>query len=374
RLSVYEVRGEYQIIVDTVDFAGAGNLQLEFEKLKRKLAEEGLFGRESKKSIPAFPEHIVVITSATGAAIRDFLKVATQRKYWGKIDIFPVAVQGNKSAEEISQAIDTICQSIDADLLILLRGGGSLEDLWSFNEEITARAIYQATIPIVTGIGHDTDYTIADMCADLHTHTPTAAAEAVIADSRVLREDLCEYKHSLIRSIGKRVSDHEEAIMALRRIMGNLDLYLANFTLRLDYKISALVSALQNFITSSTIKIDGFRKRLEFNAPLTGIRFQELELAHRRTKLIDAFQQLLHQYERRLAGQAALLDSVSPLSVLARGYSIVSRTDKDSQKKEIILKEVQVEKGEKIDVQLHQGRLKCQVIDKQSESPWGKER
>lgn len=372
RLSVYEVRGEYQIIADTIDFAGAGNLQLQFEKLKRKLADEGLFARERKKIVPAFPEHIVVVTSATGAAIRDFLKVSKQRKYWGKISIFPVAVQGSKSAGEIAQAIDMVCGAIDADLLVLLRGGGSLEDLWSFNEEETARAIFRATIPVVTGIGHDTDFTIADMCADLHTHTPTAAAEAVFADSGVLSENLADYKNSLIRCIGKLIAGHEESIIALRRIMGSLDLYLANFTLKLDYNVSGLVNAMEELVTSSKTKIDGLRRRLEYNAPLTAIRFQEIALAHHRSTLMDAFQHTLQQYEQRLASQAALLDSVSPLSVLARGYSIVSKTNKDTQEKEIILAESQVEKGEKIDVQLHQGRLECQVIDKKSGNGRGK--
>ena len=368
RLSVYEVRGEYQIIVDTVDFAGAGNLQLEFEKLKRKLAGEGFFAPEIKKRVPAFPDHIVVLTSATGAAVHDFLKVSKQRKYWGKISIFPVAVQGRGSAEEIAKALDTVSRSIAADVVVLLRGGGSLEDLWSFNEEIMARAIYRSKIPVVTGIGHDTDFTIADMCADLHTHTPTAAAEAIIADGRVLYDTLQGCSRTLVRTMTKNVAVHEEKISALRRIMGNLDLYLANYTLKLDSHLTALVNGVLKSIASSTATIDNLRKRLEFNAPLTTIRLQEMTLVHRKTKLINAYRLVLQRQEQRLAAQAALLDSVSPLSVLARGYAIVSKENQESREKVVISKVSQVEKGENIDVQLHEGELKCQVLTKKSGS------
>lgn len=364
RLSVYEPRGEYQIIVDTVDFAGAGNLQIQFEKLKRVLAEEGLFNRETKKPLPPFPEHIVIITSPTGAAIHDFLKVTRQRHFWGKISVFPVVVQGDKASEEISLAIEKVCSSVSADLIVLLRGGGSLEDLWPFNEERTARAIHAASIPVVTGIGHDTDYTIADMCADVHAHTPTAAAEISTADSKMLREHFQIQRKSLVRSIEKKIADYDDTVLALRRVMGNLALYLSNHTLKLDYAFFSLVNSARSLITSSSASLNNSLEKLLHQAPLNKITIQEMKLAHLRTELTDAQVNILRRNEEKLGKQAALLDSVSPLAVLARGYAIVSTTGTETGKKEVISSSSQVEKGDRVNIRLHRGSLECQVIKK----------
>jgi exodeoxyribonuclease VII large subunit len=364
RISVYEPRGEYQIIVDTVDFAGAGNLQIEFERLKRNLAEEGLFNSETKRTLPPFPEHIVIITSPTGAAIHDFLKVARKRDFWGKISVFPVVVQGKKASEQISLAIEKVCSSMNADLIVLLRGGGSLEDLWPFNEERTARAIHKASVPVVTGIGHDTDYTIADMCADVHAHTPTAAAENIIADSEVLREHLQMQIRSLSRSIVKKLTDYEDTIRALRRIIGNLALYLSNYTLKLDYSLNSLVNSARSLVASSSANINNALEKLLRQAPLNKITIQEMQLAHLRVELSDAQLHILSRNEERLGKQAALLDSVSPLAVLARGYSIINKTDTETREKQIITSSVQVEKGDMVNVRLHRGSLECEVVKK----------
>ncbi len=364
RLSVYEPRGEYQIIVDTVDFAGAGNLQIQFEKLKKVLAEEGLFNRENKKPLPPFPEHIVIITSPTGAAIRDFLKVAKKRHFWGKISIFPVVVQGKNASAEISSAIEKVCSSINADLIVLIRGGGSLEDLWPFNEERMARAIHLASIPIVTGIGHDTDYTIADMCADIHAHTPTAAAEITVADSEMLREYFQTRRRSLVRSIEKRITDYEDTILALRRIIGNLTLYLSNYTIKLDYALFSLVNSARSFVATSSANLNNALDKLLHQAPLNKITIQEMKLAYLRTELSDAQRNILRRNEERLGKLAALLDSVSPLGVLARGYSIVDKEDKATGKRKIVSSSTQVEKGDMVNIILHRGRLGCKIIEK----------
>ena len=180
RISVYEPRGDYQLIVDSIDFHGAGALQLQFEKLKNRLAVEGLFDQARKKMIPMFPRKIVLITSPTGAAVHDFLKVWRNRQWGATIQIFPVRVQGIGAAEEIAAAIATVNRELDSDIIVLCRGGGSLEDLWAFNEECVARAIADSTLAIVTAIGHEVDFTIADFCADLRAPTPTGAAEQII--------------------------------------------------------------------------------------------------------------------------------------------------------------------------------------------------
>lgn len=364
RISVYEPRGEYQIIVDTVDFAGAGNLQLQFETLKRKLSEQGLFNRDTKKTLPPYPEHIAIITSPTGAAIHDFLKVAKKREYWGKISVFPVVVQGNKASSEISAAIEKVSSTLVPDLIVLLRGGGSLEDLWPFNEENTAIAIHKASIPVVTGIGHETDYTIADMCADVHAHTPTAAAELIIADSKVLLEHFQTQKRSLTQSIKKKMTEYDDTVRSLRRIMGNLNLYLSNYTLKLDYTLSSMVNSARSLIETSSVNLNKTLEKLLHQAPLNKITLQEMKLAHLRSELSDAQLNILHRNEERLGRQAVLLDSVSPLSILARGYSIVNKADTETSRKEIISSSTQVKKGEIVDVVLHQGSLECEVLNK----------
>ena len=176
RISVYEARGEYQLIVDTIDFHGTGIMQLEFERLKQKLAAEGLFDEETKKQLPYLPEHITLVTSPKGAAVHDFIRIAQSRCPLTKIAVFPVSVQGDAAAGEISRAIAAINKHLKTDIIVLCRGGGSLEDLWAFNEEKVARAIDASTIPVVSAVGHEIDYTIADFVADLRAPTPSGAA------------------------------------------------------------------------------------------------------------------------------------------------------------------------------------------------------
>lgn len=364
RLSVYEPRGEYQIIVDTMDFAGIGNLQIKFEKLKRMLSAEGLFRSDNKISIPAFPDHIVLITSPTGAAVRDFLKIASMRKFWGKISVIPVAVQGKNSSAEIAEAIKMACCSTDADILVVLRGGGSLEDLWSFNEEQTARAIHEATLPVVTGIGHDTDITIADLCADLHTHTPTAAAEAIIADSRTLSKTFCNYKQFIAEKMQRRLGMHEEKVVNLRRIIGNLDLFLMNNHLKLDYRTFSLSNCIREKIARLTAEFENTSHRLRNQAPHRKIAYQEEKAAHLRRQLSIEMHRIIERKEEKLARQAALLDSVSPLSILSRGYSIVSKEEEPAGLRSIITSSEQVETGSRINVHLHHGELQCEVLGK----------
>ncbi len=366
KLSVYEPRGEYQIIVDTMDFTGTGDLQIQFEKLKRRLSAEGLFQSDIKIAIPAFPDHIALVTSPTGAAVRDFLKIASMRKFWGKISIIPAAVQGKNASAEIAAAIEMACCSTDADVLVLLRGGGSLEDLWSFNEERTAQAIHEATLPVVTGIGHDTDITIADLCADLHTHTPTAAAEAIIADSGALSKVFSNYKQFLMEKMQRRLGENEEKISNLRRIIGNLDLFLANYHLKLDYQTISLSNCVQRKISHLTAKLENTADRLRNQAPLQKITHQEQKLLHLRHQLSARIHRTIERKEESFIGQAALLDSVSPLSILSRGYSIVSKEEVPAGGKMIITRSDQVERGAVINVHLHQGELECEVLNKKN--------
>ncbi|WP_457576291.1 exodeoxyribonuclease VII large subunit, partial [Desulfomarina sp.] len=201
RISVYEPRGDYQIIIDSIEHLGTGHLQIEFEKLKTRLASEGLFSHDIKKKIPTLPFKIIIISSPTGAALQDFLKIYSSRNFPACLQILPVRVQGEQAAKEIASAIESANRIKDADILILCRGGGSIEDLWAFNEELTARAIYRSKIPVVTGIGHETDFTIADFCADLRCPTPTGAATAILPDGG----ELCKILKLLKRRMGFRI-------------------------------------------------------------------------------------------------------------------------------------------------------------------------
>ncbi|MEE4241244.1 MAG: exodeoxyribonuclease VII large subunit [Desulfopila sp.] len=362
RLSVYEARGEYQIIVDTVDSAGAGELQLQFELLKKKLADQGFFLSEIKKKIPAFPEHIVLITSPTGAAVQDFLKISSNRNFGGTITILPVPVQGKNAAAEIAEAIEIGAAMKNVDCLVLLRGGGSLEDLWSFNEEKVALAIHRSIPPVVTGIGHETDLTIADLCADLHSHTPTAAAEAIIPDTNTLRSIVEKYTNQLQGTMTHLLKNKSEKISNLRRIMGNLELYLANYTLQLDYQISSLTQHTTQFLSSLQRNVEMRTNKLHSEAPLNKLQMHEQKLLYLQWSIYNNSRRIIERKEDRLAKQAALLDSVSPLSVLARGYSIVSKNETIEHKKKIITNAVQVQKGDKVDIQLYHGTLECAVL------------
>ena len=201
RISVYEARGEYQLIVDTIDLHGTGIMQLEFEKLKHKLAAEGLFDQDVKTQLPFLPEHITLVTSPKGAAVHDFIRIAQARCPTTKIAVFPVSVQGNQAAGEISRAITAINNHLSTDIIVLCRGGGSLEDLWTFNEEKVARAIAGSTIPIVSAIGHEIDYTIADFVADLRAPTPSGAAEMLLPETQALKSQINELQNRQFRSM-----------------------------------------------------------------------------------------------------------------------------------------------------------------------------
>ncbi|HBT97123.1 MAG TPA: exodeoxyribonuclease VII large subunit, partial [Desulfobulbaceae bacterium] len=197
RVTVYEPRGDYQLLVDSVEADGEGELRLKFDTLKAKLTAEGLFAEERKRPLPAFPEKIVIITSATGAALHDFLTIWRRRRSNVHVVIYPSAVQGKNAALELATALERVNSEIGGDIIVLCRGGGSLEDLSAFNEEILARAIVRSQIPVVTGVGHEIDFTIADFCADWRAPTPTGAAERSIADCGRLRQQVSRHQRLL---------------------------------------------------------------------------------------------------------------------------------------------------------------------------------
>jgi len=282
RLSIYTGRGDFQIIVESMEPAGLGALQLAFEQLKNRLAKEGLFDPSRKKPLPEFPRRIAVVTSPTGAAIQDILNVTGRRLALADIDVYPVRVQGEGAAQEISRALRRLNQVGGWDVIICGRGGGSLEDLWAFNEEIVARAIAESRIPVISAVGHEVDYTIADFVADVRAETPTAAAEMVVRDRRELLDRIAGHW----RLLSSRMNDR------LREMRRRLDRALACRYLQeprrvfepLAQKLDDLQAALQAALTN--------RVRLG---------------------------------QERLRGLAAQLEALSPLKVMGRGYALVYR-------------------------------------------------
>jgi len=361
RLSVYEPRGEYQLIVDYIDQLGRGLLQLAFEELKKKLADEGLFDELHKKNLPFLPECIALVTSPDGAAVHDFLKMASSRFPGVPIKIFPVRVQGEGAAEDIVAALSILNEREIADVIVLCRGGGSLEDLWTFNEEEVARAIFASRIPVVSAIGHEVDFTIADFVADYRAPTPTAAAEAVLPSQKALMEKVVKLEKTMVAAVTRKVSGYRSQLATSKRLLGDPSSLLDHFLLRLDHLQTRMLHG---------ISADFHRKRSRL-ALLSG-RLLGQDPTHKLIRKRERVQELARQLAADMAFQlerkqaklqrlAALLDAVSPLAILSRGYAIAQ--EKPSGK--VIRNAAQVKKGDAIKVLLHRGNLDCEVTDTQ---------
>jgi exodeoxyribonuclease VII large subunit len=314
RMTLYEPRGRTQLVVEFMVPRGAGALGLKFLQLKEKLSAEGLFAPERKRPLPLLPESIGIVTSPTGAAVRDILKVLSRRFPSIPVLVCPVRVQGEGSAEEIAEAIERMGDGKHCDVLIAGRGGGSLEDLWAFNEEVVVRAVVASKVPVISAVGHEVDLVLSDLAADVRAPTPTAAAELVVPD-----------RGELLDHVGELSKD-------LHRIM-KLELSTARHRL-LD--------------TASRIRdprrvLDAYRLRLD-DAQRTAINRITLEVERRRT---------------RLQGQLGSLSSLNPLAVLERGYSVVSKADGKT-----VTKSTQVSSGDPINIRLHQGHLDATVTKK----------
>jgi exodeoxyribonuclease VII large subunit len=365
RISVYEPRGEYQLIVDTVDFFGTGLLQLQFEKQKQRLAAEGLFALESKKELPAFPRDIVLITSPAGAAVHDFLTICKKRNTSARIRIFPVRVQGEGAAEEIADAVGRVNREMNADVIVLCRGGGSLEDLWAFNEECVARAIYASRIPVVTGIGHEIDFTIADFCADLRAPTPTGAAEIIIPDNIRLLSSIQKMQGQLSTAIQRKLEGYKKQLAYNQRLLGDLGSIFLNSSLKLDICVAGLIQSIKDILKNHATSCQHLTKRLLHQAPAVKIQFQHQQLEFLQNTLERQMATLLERKITAFRQQVTRLDAISPLATLARGYAIAGKRNVFSGEVAIITESSQVELEETIEIQLHRGRLRCEVTGKE---------
>lgn len=312
RISVYEPRGQYQIIIDHLEPQGIGALQLAFEQLKKKLEGEGLFDEAHKKPLPFLPQRIGIVTSSQGAVFHDMVNVLTRRYPNIEIILNPVLVQGEGAAEQIAEAINEF-QSEEIDLLIVGRGGGSLEDLWAFNEEVVVRAIFSSKIPIISAVGHETDFTLADFVADLRAPTPSAAAELAVPEKESLELQIKDYASLLGSLIKQLISEKKETISFLKKQLKDPRRVLEDWQLKLDDKEEKLILAGKNI----------FKQK----------RF----------------------YFKSLSEKLLVL---SPMAPLRRGYAIVTHQGKS------LTSSGQVNIGDAVDIRLHEGSLKTNVVEK----------
>ncbi|TVQ80879.1 MAG: exodeoxyribonuclease VII large subunit [Bradymonadales bacterium] len=336
KISVYPPRGNYQIVLSRLEPEGRGALQLAFEQLREKLKLEGLFSADRKRPIPRFPEKIGIVTSPTGAAIQDMLSVLGRRFSGVELKILPVRVQGEGAAVEVARGIEWFNQFFsEMDVLIVGRGGGSLEDLWAFNEEIVARAIVNSKIPIISAVGHEVDFSIADMVADLRAPTPSAAAELVVSDRLETLRRLDSLSRRLRRSLDK----------------------LETLQMRVDELIQRLYRGLQRGLMERQAVFQRLQIRLSDRSPLLRLR----EVSHRYRDLsqrkLQALRRRIEAYQRRLESLDIKRQLLDPRSIMARGYSLV-RIQKTGK---IIRKVSEVQMGERLVIELAKGKITARV-------------
>ena len=324
KVGLYEPRGDLQLIADQMEEAGFGALQRQFEALKKKLLEEGLFAAEQKKSLPGYPQKIALITSPSGAALKDFLKVIRRRYPLSAISLYSAPVQGDQAAGIIKSAIEAINFDNTAEVIVLIRGGGSIEDLWAFNDEQLARTIAKSTIPVVTGIGHEIDYTIADFVADLRAPTPSVAAEMSTPDLGILRSQLENKMDQLIKFCRERLNTEFQSLdwlfQRLQRIHPAATIEFQRKELgRLS---STLLSACNNYLqlTESRLKLSA--SELRSNSPTNRVRKSRSDHRLIHNRLHTAVGHSFSSKHHRLQLLSATLNAISPLNTLDRGYSI----------------------------------------------------
>tara|TARA_B110000879_G_scaffold129079_1_gene169745 strand:+ start:454 stop:1803 length:1350 start_codon:yes stop_codon:yes gene_type:complete len=327
RAGLYEGRGEYQLVIEHMEEAGFGALQRQFEQLKQQLSDEGLFDNQHKKPMPDSVSHIGVITSATGAAVKDVLSVLERRFPSIKVSIFPTAVQGDQAAKQIVEAIANANQLGQCDALIVGRGGGSLEDLWPFNEEVVARAIFASAIPIVSAVGHEVDFTIADFVADLRAPTPSAAAELLSPDGEDILNQFEGFEILLTEAMGRKIQQLGQRADYLKKRLRHPGHKLQEQSQHLDHLDIRLRRAINSRLEQQRQRMNLVQSQLARVHPGEAIDSYHQLVARYVKQMSRSIKQQL-EVRRSRTGQAMhLLDTVSPLKTLGRGYSIIRDAD-----------------------------------------------
>ena len=330
KLSLYVPRGDYQIVVNRLAPLGRGNLYLAFEQLREKLQKEGLFNTEHKKLIPQYPKKIGIVTSPNAAALQDVLKVLKDHRPDIPYEVYPTLVQGDEAAPQIVKAIERANYEANCDVLLVVRGGGSIEDLWCFNDERVVRAIFVSAIPMITGIGHEVDTTLSDFVADLRAPTPTAAAKLSSISQQEIMQTLDRYEYQLTKLMQSVIASQEKALK--ERMMKLSYLHplqkIKEKQTSLDAKSERLQLLMRNIHQKHVVMFQNLEKRLQVGL----LQRQQIQLTEQLTRsailLNKTMQGQYQQLEKGLQQKALLLDSLSPLKVLARGYSVTQKNDK----------------------------------------------
>jgi exodeoxyribonuclease VII large subunit len=359
RVSLYGQRGQYQLIVDELEPRGKGALQLAFEQLKEKLQKEGLFDAARKRPLPALPRAVGVVTSPTGAVIRDIITVLGRRFANVRVLLNPVRVQGEGAGAEIAAAITELAGRGDVDVLIVGRGGGSMEDLWAFNEEVVARAIAASAVPVISAVGHETDFTIADFVADLRAPTPSAAAELVVDSKEALVARVTALERQARSACGARLqrARHRLDALAVHRMISDGRRRLRDLAQEVDGLAGALHRAGAEKSAARRRSLERLGVALTHRSPRARWAMLGGRLAHACARLESAEGRAVAAHRNRVAVLTGTLDALSPLGVLGRGYSICRRLPG----LEIVKDAATVSAGAEVEVLLHRGRLWCTV-------------
>ena len=356
RVSLYEPRGEFQLIVEHMEPAGEGLLRLKFEALKRKLSEAGLFATEHKQPLPRWPQTIGVITSPSGAAVRDILHVLKRRNRAVPVIIYPTPVQGAAAIPGLVRALEVANRRAECDVLIVARGGGSLEDLWAFNEEAVVRAIFASRIPVVTGVGHEIDFTLADLVADVRAPTPSAAAELCAPDGQQLLRQITQFEQRLQSVMRTQLRHGRLRLHSATRRLVHPGRRIEQHQQRLDEIARRLPRALQRMLQKHTTSLKTAGARLQAQAPSSRIQLLRQRLTQLERQLAFALQTRRTQLTARLAMAEQTLAAVSPLATLERGYAIVT-----NERGDIVRAAAQIVPGATVRARVARGVLHCSV-------------
>jgi exodeoxyribonuclease VII large subunit len=357
RVGVYEPRGEYQIVLDYLEPLGVGALALAFEQLKRKLAAQGLFDEKTRKPLPFLPQRVAVITSPTGAAVRDFLKVIGRRFANIEIIIVPVKVQGDEAAGEMVEALDWVNRHLNVDVIVLTRGGGSLEDLWPFNHEELAYAIRASHIPVVSAVGHEVDITISDLAADFRAPTPSAAAELLVAEKESLKEKLAQCRSRLMATLKSCISNQKRRVGLLARGLRDPRRRLADSWLRLDESHHRLVRLTHLIVKEKRTVLGSEGRSLLRHSPLTRIMSLAQKIEFEKRAMTSAVVSKVRHCSKDVSLVQGKLKEMSPLAVLRRGYAIALKMPQ-----KLVLKSTSdVAAGSRVNITLAEGELECRV-------------
>lgn len=361
-LSVYPPRGNYQMIVRSLEHSGVGELLKKLHELKGKLQSLGWFAKEAKKPLPHLPKTIGVVTSPTGAVIQDIIHVLNRRFSGFHLILNPVRVQGEGAASEIAKAIHEMDKYKLCDVLIVGRGGGSLEDLWPFNEEIVAKAIFECQIPLISAVGHETDFTIADFVADLRAPTPSAAAEMVLAEKAQLLESLDKMKRQLAQALKGHFETSRAKLQSISRQRQLRSPYsiLATYLQKLDDVQSDLNAQMKHALRSASLKLEGRKRQKEALSPLTQLTVQKKNFSQKGRDLTFVLLKQIQSRKEKLLKLKEHLQAIDPRNLLKKGYSIVFHEKSDS----VILKTQDVEAGDRLRIQVSDGKIVATINEK----------